>query len=118
MGSAVAKTAVAASLVALVWIIPSQESDNYASLETQVPTTLKTTTVVTPEPKPQIKKRALTDRADATEMLEQTLAKSKQLNDEKSPKPMVISQSKARALKTKQLTAAIDAYLQSGPKSN
>ena len=117
-GSALAKTAVAASLAVIVWMIPSQESDNYASLETQAPTTLKTAEVNTLELKPQAIKKVLTDRIGATEMLGQTLAKSKQLNEEEAPKPMVIGQSKARTLKTRQLRADIDAYLQSGPKAN
>lgn len=72
---------VAASLVALAWMIPSQELSSYTPIENQVTTTLKETKIVTPE-------------------------------------PMTIEQLRTRTLKTKQLTAAIDAYLQSGPKSN
>jgi len=109
------KAFVTASLAIVIWMIPTQESDNFASIEKQTPRTQQRLLTATPKVKPKAAAIAMTTRISAAEMLDQTLSK---LKDKKSPQPMSLVRKKTLTQKTKQLRADIDAYLQSGQKSD
>jgi len=116
-----------ACLAAVVGLLAPQALDSHLSpavKDAQVaPPLLQHTAeiikpVAKPEPlvnsKPVVKHQAFTTRISAAEMLDKTLASSKVSKDESPIKPVAIAigSPDTRALKTKQLRADIDAYLQ------
>jgi len=108
------RTAAAISIAGLVWAIPAKESSHYTQLQSQALTARPSIQATVISPQPSTVAVTLTTRPNATEMLDQTLVSLKQPNSDSTPKPMVLGKQHSRTLKTKQLRADIDAYLQSG----
>lgn len=103
------RTAVAASLIGAIWLIPSQDADDFIAPIAQA----------TPKPVVAVAQTVVRTQTSsgtsAAEMLQQTLISSR-LPAKAAPKPMVIAKPKVRVLKTKQLRADIEAYLQSSTR--